>query len=156
MSQVARRGMRNENSWSFCTHMSNLTRPCSRCGRNRSEKFFTSARGKICSSCRKKSRSKSAHETRVNKTYGLLPGEYDRLLAAQNGRCAICHGTRSRRLAVDHSHSTGLVRGLLCARCNNQLLAKGARDDPGVLERAAQYLRQPPAIEIIGERKADA
>ena len=57
-----------------------------------------------------------------NKKYGLEPHEYLVLLAQQNGACAICgepHGGRD--LDVDHDHSTGNVRGLLCSRCNKGL-----------------------------------
>jgi hypothetical protein len=45
------------------------------------------------------------------------------MLARQNEQCAICHrqcGT-GRRLAVDHDHQTGRIRGLLCFRCNTAL-----------------------------------
>lgn len=53
--------------------------------------------------------------------YGMAPGEYARMLAEQKGRCAIC-GTDDpaprRNFAVDHCHETGLVRGLLCGKCN--------------------------------------
>ena len=44
--------------------------------------------------------------------------DYDHLAAEQNHVCAICHGTGARRLAVDHDHATGKVRGLLCSNCN--------------------------------------
>ena len=55
------------------------------------------------------------------KNYGLRKGEYDRMLAEQDGKCAIC-GTSDpsprRHFAVDHCHHTSEVRGLLCGRCN--------------------------------------
>ena len=41
---------------------------------------------------------------------------------------------------VDHCHKTGLIRGLLCARCNKAIGWFG--DDPALLEAAALYLRQ--------------
>ena len=47
--------------------------------------------------------------------------EYDILLLKQNGKCALCgkpQGYEKRRLAVDHNHKTGKIRGLLCAKCN--------------------------------------
>ena len=53
--------------------------------------------------------------------YGITPEEYDAMLAAQGGGCAIC-GARGnangRRLAVDHDHVTGAARGILCHNCN--------------------------------------
>ncbi len=69
-----------------------------------------------------------------------LPGGlYERLLAAQNGGCAICgKEANGNRLSVDHDHGTGRVRGLLCQQCNTGL--GGFRDDPALLERAIAYL----------------
>ncbi|WP_037821884.1 endonuclease VII domain-containing protein [Streptomyces sp. NRRL B-24720] len=53
--------------------------------------------------------------------YGITPEQYDQLLEAQGGLCAICRGPqRGRRpvLAIDHCHESGLVRALLCDYCN--------------------------------------
>lgn len=125
-------------------------RECIKCGRNRAERFFT-PRGKVCETCRKSTRSKATHEQRVMSTYGLGPGEYDALFAAQGGRCAICRQTRRQRLSVDHDHKTGLVRGLCCRLCNGRLLT-AARDRPETLRAAADYLENPPALRILGER----
>lgn len=75
--------------------------------------------------------------------YGITEAEYGRLLAEQNGGCAICSTTEcasGRRLAVDHCHATGRVRGLLCRDCNT-VLGK-FRDDAERFERAAAYLRK--------------
>jgi hypothetical protein len=124
-------------------------RPCSKCGNNRAERFFTGPRGRVCSDCKSTSRSKAAHETRVRATYGLGPGEYDALFAAQGGRCAICDQTRRQRLSVDHCHRTNLIRGLLCRLCNGRLLT-AARDRPEVLRAAADYLDSPPAVRHLG------
>src|SRR6202034_3210108 len=56
----------------------------------------------------------------IEKTYGLTEEGYYALLDAQGGVCAICHGEcrMGKRLAVDHDHATGRVRGLLCGPCN--------------------------------------
>jgi hypothetical protein len=63
-----------------------------------------------------------AHARYVERTYGLAPGEYDRMLADQDGRCAICgKQPRTKRLSVDHDHRTGKVRALLCQPCNRGL-----------------------------------
>lgn len=54
--------------------------------------------------------------------YGLEEGEYARILAAQDGRCALCGKRPGRvRLAVDHDHITKRVRGLIHSRCNRGL-----------------------------------
>ncbi|MFE2075210.1 endonuclease VII domain-containing protein [Streptomyces misionensis] len=126
-------------------------RKCQKCGKNRSEKFFT-PRGKICSYCRKSSRRTASRNARIEKTYGLSPEDYQKLFESQGGRCAICRETRNTNLAVDHCHKTEAVRGLLCARCNGQLLARGARDRPEVLRRAADYLEDYPAWKVLGPR----
>lgn len=94
-------------------------------------------------------RKARAHERRVQQTYGLEPGQYELLLAAQGRRCAICQkatGAR-RRLAVDHDHETGEVRGLLCKPCNYVLLG---RYPAPALERALAYLANPPARAVLG------
>lgn len=69
--------------------------------------------------------------------YGITVGDYDAILAEQNGGCAICDGTN--KLVIDHNHRTGKVRGILCNNCN---IALGAvQDNYLLLERAAIYLR---------------
>lgn len=62
------------------------------------------------------------------KKYNLTPDGYDAILSAQNGVCAACGQPECGhnqfgllRLAVDHDHATGRVRGLLCMRCNRAL-----------------------------------
>jgi hypothetical protein len=82
----------------------------------------------------------------IKAAYGLTGVEYDALLASQAGLCASCgrpetvirDGIRLR-LAVDHVHETGQIRGLLCGRCNRGI--GNFDDDPDRLEAAARYLR---------------
>lgn len=65
------------------------------------------------------------------------------MLAAQNGGCAICGATepggRTRYFPVDHCHTTGIVRGLLCTKCNRGLGL--FNDDPERVARAVMYLK---------------
>lgn len=72
--------------------------------------------------------------------YGISLKGYERLLAEQDGLCAICFGPPddNRKLSIDHCHETGKVRGLLCTRCNMGL--GYFRDAPNVLESAIGYL----------------
>lgn len=73
--------------------------------------------------------------------YGLTEQEYQALHVAQAGKCAICGVPESelkRGLHVDHCHTTGRVRGLLCDRCNVALGMFG--DDAARMQRAALYL----------------
>jgi hypothetical protein len=55
--------------------------------------------------------------------YGLRLGQYDEMLTAQGGVCAICGGVNKsgKKLAVDHDHESGRVRGLLCTNCNTAI-----------------------------------
>jgi hypothetical protein len=55
--------------------------------------------------------------------FGITTEQYDAMLTDQGGHCALCPTTDDgrRRLSVDHDHSTGKVRGLLCFRCNTRL-----------------------------------
>ncbi len=82
---------------------------------------------------------------RLRNFYGITPADYERILEKQGGGCAICHGgTNGRgRFHVDHCHTTGIVRGLLCAKCN--LLLGHADDDTRRLRAAIAYLIDPPA-----------
>jgi len=83
---------------------------------------------------------------RFRDKYGMDADRYDEMLAAQSGRCAICAEPESvlgadgepRPLCVDHSHKTGAVRGLLCARCNSALGLFG--DSIDILIEAMDYL----------------
>lgn len=78
----------------------------------------------------------------LQRAYGISKADYDRMLAAQGGVCATCKQPQagSRRLAVDHCHMTGAVRGLLCTRCNYAL--GQARDNPALLRAMANYLER--------------
>lgn len=100
--------------------------------------------GKNATSCRACVSARS-HASMVAKTYGLGLGDYDRMLEAQEGRCAICRARpKSKRLAVDHDHKTGAVRGLLCSRCNHDLMGS-AWDSMAIASALWHYLNTPPA-----------
>lgn len=106
------------------------------------------ARG-ICINCYERGRRRNpshragvlAGERRrhLRRTYGMTVEEYDYMLAQQNGVCAVCGNTEVRalkgkvmRLVVDHDHTTGEVRGLLCFACNAAI---------GLMRENAQYMR---------------
>ena len=81
----------------------------------------------------------------LKKTYGISHEDYDRMLEAQGGGCAICGATDSRTgrsdyLYVDHCHETGQVRGLLCGPCNSGIGYLG--DSIDNLEAAIKYLNE--------------
>lgn len=70
--------------------------------------------------------------------YGLEPAQFDAMVEAVDGKCQIC-GVAPEALCVDHSHTTGIVRGLLCKRCNYGLGM--FRDKQELLLAAAAYLK---------------
>lgn len=80
------------------------------------------------------------YEQNLATRYGMTIEEYRRRVAAQDGRCAICgdEPDDGKRLHVDHSHDTGVVRDLLCRWCNYAL--GNAKDDPARLRAMADYL----------------
>ncbi len=85
----------------------------------------------------------------LKRNFNLSIGEYDAMFAQQFGLCAICgkpetHKNRGskeiNKLAVDHCHKTGLVRELLCMKCNAMLA--NASDNPEILRKGATYLEK--------------
>lgn len=77
------------------------------------------------------------------KKYDLIRSAYDGMVAAQEGKCAICKKTPSRSLCVDHDHVTGQIRALLCSNCNAMLGM--AKDSIVTLQSAIAYLRAAEA-----------
>lgn len=87
----------------------------------------------------------ATYENRLRRDFGITLAEYDAMFEAQDGLCAICQQPETctykgtlKRLAVDHCHTTGQVRGLLCRQCNTALGSFG--DDVELLMRAINYL----------------
>lgn len=84
----------------------------------------------------------------LQKRYGMTIDEYEEIHDKQNGICMICgkpefvrdQNGRLRKLAVDHCHATGKIRGLLCTNCNKGL--GHFKDSPKLLTKAINYLDQ--------------
>ena len=78
----------------------------------------------------------------LQKKYGLTHEDKLAMLAQQGGGCRICGRTepsgRHGEFHVDHCHETGLVRGILCSRCNQALGLLA--ESPELLRKAAEYL----------------
>lgn len=101
------------------------------------------ASGSRCKACT----SKATHAAHVERTYEISREDYDALLAFQGGRCWVCGQVpRGRRLAVDHDHATGKVRGLLCSGltygCNVSLAR--VLNDVEAARRLLEYVELSP------------
>jgi hypothetical protein len=70
--------------------------------------------------------------------FGLTADAFLALRTAQGGACAICRAPGLSMLSIDHDHTTGKVRGLLCGTCN--FMVGHGKDDPALLRAAADYL----------------
>lgn len=80
-------------------------------------------------------------DSKLRNEYGIDLEQYRAMLVIQNDSCAICNKTtveEGKRLSVDHCHSTGKVRGLLCHQCNVGLGV--FRDNKKFLVSAIKYL----------------
>jgi hypothetical protein len=98
-----------------------------------------------CKACRTKHRRSRADHYRdyeLRKRYQITALEFDLMLAAQAGGCAICDvalNPDGGALSVDHCHTTGRVRGILCGPCNKAIGL--FRDETRLLEKAVRYLK---------------
>ena len=95
----------------------------------------------MCKKCHNKYTQKYRRKYLFKTKYGITEEEYNKMHAAQNGKCKICnrHTSKFKRdLAVDHNHKTGKVRGLLCVNCNTSI---GLFDENiEVLQNTIKYL----------------
>lgn len=102
---------------------------------------------------------------RLLDNFKLTPEQWTVVWAYQHGVCYVCGRPNDRvgqRLAVDHDHFSGLIRGLLCSKCNpllgkleNAFKRLGLHKVPGltlvaVIERLGQYIKDPPATKALG------
>lgn len=93
-----------------------------------------------------------ARNLRRKKVGMKLPFGFDieaKLHNIQSSKCAICHSylQSGKFWALDHDHSTGEVRGLLCSRCNRGIGT--FHDSQALLQAAIEYLKSPPANRIL-------
>lgn len=92
-------------------------------------------------------------DARLRREYQITLDERSKVLKFQDGRCAICKKLERDMkisLSVDHDHKKGLIRGLLCMRCNKAIEILYC--DPKVVENAFNYLTNPPFVVVLGER----
>lgn len=91
----------------------------------------------------------------IRRKYGLSKEQWYAIYDAQDGRCYICQRTeaqirksKSKYLTVDHCHTTGVIRGLLCGNCNMNVLP-GIRENAQVAERIVSYLTRGVSYGIV-------
>ncbi|MFB7867311.1 endonuclease VII domain-containing protein [Streptomyces sp. NPDC056069] len=126
---------------------------CKRCTQRKRPSQMSTSSPRMCKPCRTAATRAWAaanpsewerHRRRsyLKRRYGITLEEADALLADQNGKCAICGAaegdSRGFRMHIDHDHSTGAVRGVLCNLCNAGL--GNFRDKPELLLKAITYL----------------
>lgn len=79
----------------------------------------------------------------LRKRYGITLEQFESILAAQGGVCAVCK-QGDKVFCLDHNHKTLEVRGILCLNCNLRVIG-GARDQDWKLVNAAEYVTSYPA-----------
>ena len=108
------------------------------------DKRSPDGRSARCRECR--AHSRRAENPEKNRArfltwkYGMTQADFDRLMMLQSGRCALCGELprKERSLHIDHDHTTGAIRGLLCSPCNTSIGL--LKEDPRIAIRIARYL----------------
>lgn len=137
------------------------SKECTKCGLEKTlDLFHVRLKGKKgrVSRCKECTRVKELHKRQTRKDYtrghnlmtrfNLTIDDYNHIFMEQGGKCQICKKPEKLRdkkgrikwLSVDHSHSTGEVRGLLCNKCNTGLGLLG--DSKKTLASAIKYLKE--------------
>ncbi len=147
------------------TSCDGLHSSCKLCQKEKSQKYYQKNKDKIiratltwrfnnkerCRENNRKWQEKNKEKCRLVrrkslcKRYGIKIEDYNEMFLEQNGVCAICERKETSRLRgilgnlnIDHDHTTGKIRGLLCLRCN-QVLGR-VNDDVGILTKMVDYL----------------
>jgi hypothetical protein len=134
---------------------------CSKCGEHKTEAEFQrrADTGKLRNDCRmcrskenllryqtnqstKEAHSRASLKSYLKQRYGMTVEQYQKMFDEQGGKCAICQRpeTVAKRLSVDHCHTTGKVRSLLCHNCNAGI--GHFKENPEVLSEAITYLQR--------------
>ena len=115
----------------FVKRIDGNNRLCSMCGEFKPIGSFST--NSYCAPCSRAYNARKGRASGLKTKYNITIEQYDEMLDAQGGGCAIC-GVKptNKRLAVDHCHTTGKVRGILCTGCNTGL--------GGFMLAAAKYI----------------
>lgn len=145
---------------------------CKDCKNPRRDAKYPGPRCYTCNRALKDSQKAVRRATHVEDFAGITEAEYQEIYRAQGGVCYLCRratGTGKYRLAIDHDHAFAAlhcphdpktkacrrcVRGLLCRRCNRNVLGH-LRDDIAAFQRCIEYLTNPPARRVLARREED-
>ena len=127
---------KNLNKYGFHSRDKKYKSECKKCAAEESKEYRIKNREKYL---------KTQTNTQLKKRYNFSLVEYNVQLKKQDNKCAICKtnvpgGGHIKRFAVDHCHTTGEIRGLLCSDCNRGL--GFFKDNGEVLFQAIQYLNK--------------
>jgi len=134
---------------------------CNTCGTNKPLTEYYSTKGtkdglrgecKCCNKAATKARRQGPKrkqildkqiDSQMKRLYGIGLDDYNKMLEDQGGKCAICNtsepGHGGNRFCIDHCHTTGKVRGLLCMPCNVSI--GHLKDNVQLLEKALNYVK---------------
>jgi arginine utilization protein RocB len=76
----------------------------------------------------------------IKNTYDLEFDEYLKLKQKQDNKCAICESELTQKCCIDHDHTTGKIRGILCYNCNTGL--GQFKDSEEIMLKAVAYLKK--------------
>lgn len=138
-----------KNSHDVLTCGRTPTGKCRECGKSRTQKYRLNLR--LTDPIRlqnmgRENNWKQAAILNLDSTL-FMAVDYDRLYQIQQGKCTICNRHQSElgeSLSVDHDHKTGVVRGLLCRRCNSRI---NIFDDESLTATISKYLK----IKVVKE-----
>jgi DNA-directed RNA polymerase subunit RPC12/RpoP len=95
--------------------------------------------------------AEKTRDATLRRVYGINLDEYRAILAAQGHQCLVCRKPLTGiSNPVDHDHSSGVIRGIPCPNCNHRVI--GRNRDWQIMQRVADYLRNPPAVTTLGVR----
>ena len=95
-------------------------------------------------------RKHKARFDRIRRVYGISEDQYETLVTPD---CLVClrpYGD-SIRPVIDHDHTTGEIRGVICGYCNHRVV--GRHRDPDLIQRVSDYLRGPHTGWIVPPKK---
>ena len=115
-----------------------------------------------CDNARKKENQRTVKyiDSQLRRYYNIGYNDYMAMHIKQGGACKICRNPetaiydgKTRRLAVDHCHDTGRVRGLLCQSCNHMI--GNSKDRIDILAKGIEYLTIAESEESVGKERRD-